>query len=67
MKKVDAFYDCRSTAVHSGQLIDDQKTHTSLDDGEELIVNAVRKILDSGTFPNWSSLVLGESYTPESG
>tara|TARA_R110000772_G_scaffold207017_1_gene317582 strand:+ start:845 stop:2017 length:1173 start_codon:yes stop_codon:yes gene_type:complete len=54
MKKL---YQARSQAVHAGTL--SQKSKVDLDAGDRLVTNTLLAILDGGSFPDWSTLVMG--------
>ncbi len=61
-------YDCRSIAVHTGKLdemvkvkfVGKIRTYEFLDQADGLCVDAIRKIIDDGGFPDWQTLILGE-------
>jgi hypothetical protein len=62
-----AFYTCRSKATHEGRLERKIKvpnngkmeTEKLLEKSDELCVNAIKKIIELGGFPNWDELMLG--------
>lgn len=52
-------YRARSDAVHTGKL--SKASDIDLQNGEALVVRAIRSILRRGEFPDWESLVLSGS------
>lgn len=72
LKLFQAIYDCRSQAVHTGELSSEQKIKSSkekipteklLDEADGLCAKSIVKIINDGRFPNWDSLVLGDNAT----
>lgn len=61
MRVFKKVYNFRSKAVHTGQLPDDKETGEMLDKADELCARAIMKFINDGGFPDWVSLVTGES------
>jgi hypothetical protein len=59
-------YRCRSDIVHDGKFASSREARKEeiLTDGQRLIASAVRKIIESGSFPIWNMLVLGPPQVP---
>lgn len=55
--RMKRLYEARSKAVHSGAL--SSKSKIDLDNSDRLVTQALRAILQRGSFPDWANLTLG--------
>ena len=66
LTKFKQIYNCRSSAVHSGQLEETVKfgkrripVSDFIEKAQDLCRKSIKKILEDGEFPDWDSLILG--------
>ena len=66
LTKFKQIYNCRSSAVHSGQLDQTVKfgkkripVFDFIENAQDLCRKSIKKILEDGEFPDWDSLLLG--------
>ncbi|QBR04222.1 HEPN domain-containing protein [Paraburkholderia pallida] len=66
-KQLETLYTYRSLAAHSGA-VEPSKTpaaevEATLKDGLRLCASAIRRVIDSSGYPDWSRLLVGADYT----
>ena len=66
IKKFGEIYNCRSNAVHNGELGQTVKsggiqipTREFIERSQDLCRESIMKVIDDGGFPDWDSLILG--------
>ena len=65
MKNLGDVYGLRSKAVHTGDIGSHHDTTEPLKEGQRLCRQSIVKVIQSGRFPDWNALVLGEAYTEQ--